>query len=164
MLEDTPALPMSATPHAGSAASTAAQFQNPGSGGAPRGNANALTHGAYSSRIIGSRAQGIAEEVLAAHPHLDAAKDGPALLRYGGLLARLARADEWLKAQPDDLFCDPELGVVHAVLARVDRWERAAADAEHRLALDPYTRSKLGLVQAQAFDLAAAMAEAHGNG
>jgi hypothetical protein len=126
----------------------------------PVGNDRAVTHGAYSSRIVNPRAAAIVRDVLAAHEHLDPAKDGPALARYGVLLARLARVYDWLASQPDDVFSDPEHGTVHAALERVDRWERAAADAEHRLALDPYTRSKLGWVQAQAFDLAQAMSAA----
>jgi hypothetical protein len=128
------------------------------------GNLRRLTHGAYSARIVNPRAAEIVEGVLAAHPHLDAAKDGPALARYGVLLARLARVYDWLSAQPDDIFSDAEKGTVHAALERVERWERAAADAEHRLAIDPYTRSKLGLVQMEAFDLARAMSAAAEDG
>jgi hypothetical protein len=121
---------------------------------------NAVTHGAFSPRVINPRANEIVAGVLTAHPHLDPAKDGASLARYGLLLARLARSYEWLAAQPDDLFSDPEAGTVHAVLERIERWERQAADAEHRLAVDPFTRSRLGLVQMQAFDLAQAMSDA----
>jgi hypothetical protein len=124
----------------------------------PRGNA--LTHGAFSDSLVSPRARELAEQTLGAHLHLDAAKDGPAIARYCTLLARIERVNCWLADQPDDVFSDPEMGTVHAAHERLDRWNRQAEAAEHRLAIDPYTRSKLGLVQAAAFDLARAMSDA----
>ncbi len=127
----------------------------------PRGNA--VTHGAYSLTLVSPRVRELYADRLAAHQHLDEAKDGPALARYCTLLARIERVDAWLAEQPDDVFSDAEAGTIHGAHERLERWMRMAEAAEHRLALDPYTRSKLGLVQVQAFDLAQAMAKADGD-
>jgi len=157
-----PALRVGDPARDGVPASTTEPFSS--RGGAPLGNENAVTHGGYSGATLAPRARELAEQTLAAHQHLDAAKDGPAIARYCTLLARIERVNEWLDAQADDVFSDREAGTMHAAHERLDRWNRQAEAAEHRLAIDPYTRSKLGLVQAQAFDLAAAMAEASADG
>jgi len=124
---------------------------------APVGNQRAATHAAYGD--VSSRAHELAEQTLAANGHLDARRDGPAVVRYGALLARIERVHRWLAEQADDVFVDVDAGRPHAVLDRLDRWESAAAAAEHRLAIDPLTRWRLNLTHAAAYDLARAMAD-----
>lgn len=123
------------------------------------GNSRALRHGAFTSRV-NPTAHAIANDVLSAHPHLDPVKDGPAVLRYAMVQARLATVYEWLDKQNSDTFADADRGVPHRVLERVEKWEKQCENAEHRLAIDPYTRSKLGLVVVKTFDLAQAMSAA----
>jgi hypothetical protein len=138
---------------------TVANVQPPPNAAGP-GNTRALTHGADSAVLVTPRADELAQQVLAAHPHLDAAKDAHAVARYALLLAKVERVQMWLHEQPDEDFSDRETGAFHAAHEHLDRWEKRCEHAEHRLAIDPYTRSKLGLVQAQAFDLAQAMSAA----
>lgn len=131
---------------------------------APIGNDRAGKHLAYSDALVIPRARELAAQVLDANQHLDAQRDGPALARYAAVLARVERVHAWLAEREDPVFADLEAGTVHRCYERLERWERQAADAEHRLAIDPFTRSRLGLVQAQVFDLAKAMSAAGGDG
>lgn len=123
------------------------------------GNRRAVRHGAFSDSLINPRAREIAEEVLHAHPHLDADRDGPALQRYAVALARVERVNEWLNEQDDPDFSNREAGVTHPVLDRLSKWESQCDMAEHRLGLSPLQRVKLGLATAQAIDVASAMSE-----
>jgi hypothetical protein len=140
---------------------TVANVQPPPAAAEP-GNLRRLTHGARSDRLVEPRAADLAGQVLDAHPHLDARRDGPAVLRYARLLARIERVEAWLEAQPDPDFRDPAEGEVHAVLARLDKWTGSAALAEARLGLDPMARARLGLAEAQrqALDPSTAIAAA----
>lgn len=131
----------------------------PTTGGAPVGNENAASHGAYSDRLVSPRAREIVASRLDAFPHLDAVQDGPALARYAVTAARCERVWEWLADQEDDTFSDVEKGTVHAALDRLARWERQCAEAEHRLGITPLQRVKLGLAKMAALDVGLALSE-----
>jgi hypothetical protein len=121
------------------------------------GNLRAARHAAYSDALVTPRARELTTAVFEANTHLQVDRDGAAVARYAVLLARVERVYRWLAEQPDDVFADVEHGVPHGVYERLERWERACADAEHRLAIDPLTRTRLGLARMEAFDLAQAM-------
>lgn len=116
---------------------------------APEGNSRALTHGLDSPRVIGAviepRAQELVPGVIDAHAHLDERRDGPAVLRYATILARLEHAYAWLAQQPDELFVDRVKGTVHGLLGRVAMWEASAGREEERLAISPRERTRLKL-------------------
>jgi hypothetical protein len=132
-----------------------ANVQPPPNPAAP-GNTRALTHGAQSERIIGPRAAELVEEVFAAHDHLDRRRDTPTVCRYAMTMARLERAYAWVNSdsRSDPVFADADDGTVHGVWERIERWERQADACEAHLAIAPLTRARLGLLTAQAFDLA----------
>jgi hypothetical protein len=121
--------------------------------------ARRLDHGAFSDPLVNPRARELAVQVLDSNPHLDAARDGAAILRYSIALARCERVYRWLAEQPDDTFADVERGTTHAVLDRLRRWESQCDTAERALAIQPLTRAKLGLTQAQALDAASILSE-----
>jgi hypothetical protein len=121
---------------------------------APTGNRRAATHGAYSDAAVTPRARDLSEAVFDANAHLEPARDGAAVARYAAILARVEAVYAWLSRQDNDVFADVAAGVPHGVFERLERWERACADAEHRLAIDPLTRTRLGLARLEAFDLA----------
>jgi hypothetical protein len=123
------------------------------------GNQRARRHGAYSA-MVGERVRELADDVLDANAHLDATRDGAAVVRYAVLLARVGRVYEWLSRQPDDVFADAEAGTPHAIYDRLARWESQCAAAERALTIDPLTRAKLKLTQAQAIDAATALSAA----
>lgn len=109
-------------------------------------NQMAVTHGARSDALVRPRAEELAPELLAAHPHLDQRKDGPAVFRYARVLARIERVYAWLEEEGRDaVFADLEAGTVHPVHDRLSRWERQAAADEERLGLSPASRAKLGV-------------------
>jgi hypothetical protein len=109
------------------------------------GNTAALRHGAESARLVEPRARELAPQILAAHPHLDQQKDGPAIFRLAMTYARIERVYRWLAEQDDAVFDDVDAGTTHSVLERCSRWERQASADEDRLAIAPLTRVKLGL-------------------
>lgn len=109
-----------------------------------------MTHGASSRSLIEPRARELAPAIFEANPHLDEARDGPAVMRYGILLARIKRVYGWLSKQADPVFRDAQTGEVHRVFERLERWERQAAEAEDKLAIAPLTRARLGLDQLKA--------------
>lgn len=108
-------------------------------------NTAAVTHGARSPRLVTDRAEQIAPSVLDAHPHLDACRDGPAVMRYAMLLARIERVYAWLVDRDDVVFDDAETGKAHGIYQSLDKWEAGAAREEDRLGLSPLSRTKLGL-------------------
>lgn len=118
------------------------------------GNEVAVTHGAYSPEIIGERARELTPHVLEANRHLDPGRDGPAIFRYCELLARIERVYAWLSQQDDPIFRDSAKGKTHGIFERLERWERAAGATEDRLGISPVARSRLGLNEMRAFDLA----------
>ena len=124
------------------------------------GNLAAVTHGARSPALVRERAEQLAPQVLEVHPHLDERRDGPAVMRYATLLARIERVYAWLGERADAVFADVESGEVHGVYQRLGEWERAAGLSEDRLGLSPLTRAKLGIDQLRAADLVTALAEA----
>ena len=109
------------------------------------GNAANLQHGAQSPELVEARARELVPAILEHSPHLDAARDGPAIFRYATSLARCERVYRWLSMQPDPVFVDVESGEPHGVFERLERWERASDVAEERLAIAPLTRARLGL-------------------
>lgn len=132
--------------------------QSPVPNHAAAGNGRAVTHGAFSAVKVEPRAQVLTSELLTAHPHLDRAKDGPAVKRYAVTLARLEHVYAWLEAQADPVFADQESGDVHAIYGRLAVFERQAAEAERELALSPLTRVKLGLDLARGASLSEQLA------
>jgi hypothetical protein len=115
------------------------------------GNTRAMTHGLDSDRVTGAviepRARELLPGIVDAHGHLDAGRDGPAVLRYALCLARLEHAYGWLAQQGDELFSDRKAGKVHGLLGRVARWEAQAGREEERLAISPRERTRLKLDQ-----------------
>jgi hypothetical protein len=113
------------------------------------GNTRAMTHGLGSPRVIGEviepRAKELVPQLIAAHDHLDAVRDGAAVLRYALKLARLEHAHRWLAEQSDELFADRGKGAVHGLHGRIEMWERSAAAEEERLAISPRERTRLKL-------------------
>jgi hypothetical protein len=126
---------------------------------APLGNTRSVRHGAYSERIVGPRAAEIVEATFAANPHLDRDRDTPTVCRYAQLRARHERLSEWLNSQPDSVFENVATGSFHRVYERCERWERMLDAQEAHLCIAPLTRARLGLVVAETFDLATAMAD-----
>jgi hypothetical protein len=124
------------------------------------GNVRALRHGAFSDSLVNPRARELAEQVLAANGHLDAMRDGAAILRYSTALARCERVYCWLAEQPDDTFADVVNGLTHSVLDRLRKWESQCDTAERALAITPLVRAKLGLAVAQALDAASLLSAA----
>jgi hypothetical protein len=116
---------------------------------APEGNSRALTHGQESPRVVGAviepRARELVPQIVEAHGHLDARRDGPAVLRLAMVYARLEHAYAWLAQQGDELFADRKAGKVHGLLGRVGIWEAAAGREEERLAISPRERTRLKL-------------------
>ena len=108
------------------------------------GNAANLRHGAQSPELVEARAKELVPAILEHSPHLDAARDGPAIFRYAASLARCERVYRWLGEQHDPVFVDVESGEAHGVYERLERWERQADVAEERLAIAPLTRAPLG--------------------
>jgi hypothetical protein len=123
------------------------------------GNDRAATHGAFSDSLVNPRARELAGVVLSANVHLDAQRDGAAILRYAVALARCERVYRWLAEQPDDTFADVARGTTHSVLDKLRRWESQCDSAERALAIQPLTRARLGLTQAQALDAASILSE-----
>lgn len=107
----------------------------------------AATHGARSDALIQPAAERWRKVVLAANPHLDATRDGPAVARYATLLARIERVHNWLAEQPDPVFRNPaaQIPKVHPVLERLAKWEEGAARAEDRLGISPIARHRMGI-------------------
>lgn len=108
-----------------------------------------MTHGARSDRLVEPRAAELTRPVFEANPHLDPARNGPAVWRYAVVLARVERVYCWLEEQDDPVFEDSDAGKVHGVYERLERWERAASAAEAELAIAPLTRARLGLDHAR---------------
>ena len=147
--------------------------KGPGRGGPARGyswppfekgNTAALTHGAFSDKVVMPRAHELVAGVLGANSHLTAERDGAAVMRYAIVLSRLERVYQWLSDQEDAVFAAPGAGEAHAIFERLERWERQADAAEDRLAIAPLTRARLGLDQLKGIDLAAALAALDGQG
>ena len=88
------------------------------------------------------------------NPHLDPARNGPAVERYAVLLARIGHVNAWLASRADPVFANRRTGKAHAIYDRLTEWERTASNEEDRLAISPLTRARLGLDTARAFDLA----------
>jgi hypothetical protein len=118
------------------------------------GNLRRMTHGAQSERVLAPRARELVEEVFAANDHLDRARDTPTVCRYAMTLARVERVYAWLNSKSDSVFADAERGETWPVYERLRQWERQADACEAHLAIAPLTRARLGLMTAQAFDLA----------
>jgi hypothetical protein len=127
------------------------------------GNEVAVKHGARSNRLVKARAVEIVPEVFAANPHLEAARDGAAVLRYAANLARIERVYRWLAEQTDPVFTDPTDGTVHGVYERLERWERAASAEEDRLGVSPLARTRLGLDRARGQALVEHLQERYGD-
>ncbi len=108
-----------------------------------------MTHGARSDRLVEPRAAELTRPVFEANPHLDPARNGPAVARYAILLARIERVYGWLEDQADPVFEDTDAGKVHGVYERLGQWERQASAAEAELAIAPLTRARLGLDHAR---------------
>jgi hypothetical protein len=126
---------------------------------APAGNTRAVTHGATSDRLIAPLADRMVPDVLDSNPHLDAMRDGAAIVRYARLVARIEHVWAWLDEQADPVFADRDAGTTWPVFGRLERWERQAAMQERALAIAPLTRAHLGLAYAAAADLSTAMSE-----
>ncbi len=131
----------------------------PGGVSGDAGNALAVTHGAHSERLIAPLADRLVPDVLDANPHLDAVRDGAAIVRYARLVARIEHVWAWLDEQADPVFADRDAGTTYPVFGRLERWERQAMMTERALAIAPLTRAHLGLAYAAAADLSTAMSE-----
>ncbi len=83
-------------------------------------------------------------------------RDGPAVMRYATLLARIERVYAWLAEQDDPVFADRD-GRTHGVFPRLEQWERQAGAAEDRLAISPLTRTRLGIDRARGLSMVAEM-------
>jgi hypothetical protein len=118
------------------------------------GNEAAVTHGAYSDKLVVPRARELAPTIFESNPHLDPLRDGPAVWRYAMTLARADRINGHLADQDDMVFADVNEGTVHRVYQLLLELEARADKAEERLAIAPLTRAKLGLDQLRGLDLA----------
>lgn len=115
--------------------------------GAQPGNRNAVRHGAFVVELYQKRARELAPRILDANPHLDAMRDGPAIVRYCETLAQIERVHRWIaeRGDGDPVFEDSDAAKEHKILDRLDRWNRDAREAERELAITPRERAKLGL-------------------
>ncbi len=120
---------------------------------AEKGNERALKHGAYGRAPL-KQAEALVPGIFEVNPHLDPARNGPAVERYAVLLARIDHVNEWLASRADPVFANRRTGKAHAIYDRLTEWERTASNEEDRLAISPLTRARLGLDTARAFDLA----------
>jgi hypothetical protein len=109
------------------------------------GNGRALRHGAHSAVRVEPRARELVPAILEANVHLDATRDGAAVVRYATTLARIEFVYRWLGERADPVFVDVDAGRAHGVFDRLERWERMASEAEQQLAIAPLTRARLGL-------------------
>jgi hypothetical protein len=110
-----------------------------------KGNKAAVKHGATSPELVQERARELMPEIFAANGQLDQVRDGPAVLRYAVVLARIERVYAWLSEQDDAVFAEVGAGTTHGVYQRLERWERQASESEDKLAIAPLTRAKLGI-------------------
>jgi hypothetical protein len=120
------------------------------------GNTRALTHGAQS-RMVEPLAAAIERETWDGNPHLDPARHGGpggAVCRYARARARVALVYDWLDSKSHSVFSDEDAGEMHGVFERLEKWERQCDAAEAHLAIAPLTRARLGMLTAEAFDLA----------
>jgi hypothetical protein len=129
-----------------------------------KGNTAAMTHGARSDRLVEPRARELTAPVFDANPHLEAARDGAAVLRYCMTLARIERVYRWLEGQVDHVFVDQDAGRAHGVYERLERWERAAGTEEDRLGISPLARTRLGLDRARGQALVEHLERTYGEG
>lgn len=129
------------------------------------GNQVALTHGAYSDRLVGPRALEIAQHLTedGAFPgYLAEPRYRPAVLAYCTTLARLERVERWLEAQaaegvPLELA---ENGEVRGATRLLMDLERQAERHRQALGLTPLAAARLGKdVAAQSVSLAQVWAQ-----
>ncbi len=104
------------------------------------GNAVALQHGAYSSRVVEPVAVRLAAELEAASPEWLADVDRAAVDAYARAEARVEVLARWL----DEHGMLADDGKVRPAADLLVRLERLAADARSRLGLDPLSRARLG--------------------
>jgi len=102
------------------------------------GNAVAVSHGAYSDRLVDPEAEALLVRVLEHNPHLTA-QDIPAAMDYAITLARAWRLESWLTRVGD---LDSK-GRVRPGVETVRKWLERAERARARLGLDPVSRASL---------------------
>ncbi|HMH48515.1 MAG TPA: hypothetical protein VK538_12480 [Solirubrobacteraceae bacterium] len=126
------------------------------------GNTRAMTHGAQS-QLVEPLAAAIERETWDSNPHLDRQRHGGpggGVCRYARARARVSLVYAWLDSRSDfdsgadEVFSDREKGETWAVFERLEKWERQCDAAEAHLAIAPLTRARLGMLTAEAFDLA----------
>lgn len=126
------------------------------------GNTLAVTHGAFSQRMVAPVAQALADAVLAdpTIAYLQQPSYRPALLAWAAAEARVIIIEQWVDGMPIESAAESERGQT-SPLELLRKWEATASTHRARLGLDPLSRARLGRdVAAAQVDVVAALTRA----
>lgn len=109
------------------------------------GNALAVTHGAYSQRVVGPIAAALVEAVQGDPDvrYLTAPSYGPALAAWAAAEARVVALEQWIDGIGIEAATESARGKTPP-LELLRQWEASALTHRSRLGLDPLSRARLG--------------------
>lgn len=125
------------------------------------GNVLAVTHGAYSQRVVGPIADALVEAVRAdpGVGYLSTPSYQPALRAWAAAEARVIALEAWIERIGMEAATDSGRGKTPP-LELLRQWEASALTHRGRLGLDPLSRARLGRdVAATQVDLVAALTD-----